>query len=173
MELGALVCTAKNPDCDQCPVRTHCAARQLGLQAEIPGKVTKTKYESRKEYAFVVTRTASRDADPCYLMQPLPEGSRWAGLWDFPRTIQRSIDSAEEAAVEVSLAIGKPIKVGEPLTRIKHAVTKYRIELQVHHAELSRKPFTPKPPWKFVSSQEMADLPLSVTGRKIARLLSS
>jgi len=30
MELGALVCTSKNPNCDACPVRPRCAWRQAG-----------------------------------------------------------------------------------------------------------------------------------------------
>lgn len=30
MELGALVCTAKNPLCDQCPIGEHCAFLAAG-----------------------------------------------------------------------------------------------------------------------------------------------
>jgi A/G-specific adenine glycosylase len=33
MELGALVCHARNPDCDACPVRSLCAWRQAGYPA--------------------------------------------------------------------------------------------------------------------------------------------
>ena len=36
MELGALVCTPKNPRCSDCPVSALCAAREAGLQEEIP-----------------------------------------------------------------------------------------------------------------------------------------
>ena len=191
MELGALVCTAKTPKCDQCPVKNHCVAHDQGLEAEIPGKVTKVKYEDRKEYAFVVaekpdsdirgsekadtkkvhTKKQTDNPPPRYLMRPLPAGGRWAGLWDFPRTIERSLDSAEIAAAELSQSLGEPLQVGHHLIRIKHAVTKFRIELQVHHAILSADKFKPEHPWRFVSPQEMEDLPLSVTGRKIAKLL--
>ena len=176
MELGALVCTPKNPDCDECPVRKHCATHAKGLQAEIPGKLAKIKYESRREYAFVIRETSSggKRSDR-YLMRPLPSGVRWAGLWDFPRTIERSIDSVEEAAVEVSQNLNHPLQVGDLLTRIKHAVTKYRIELRVHDASVVvKKPgtkFRQTSPWQFVSVAEMEKLPLSVTGRKIAKLL--
>ena len=175
MELGALVCTPKNPKCDACPVKKHCAANQLGKQAEIPGKLAKIKYESRREYAFVVRESNSSEVSPRYLMRALPEGVRWSGLWDFPRTIERSIDTVEEAAVEVSVALNQAMEVGQPLTKIKHAVTKYRIELQVHHAELpavtSADHFESDSPWMFVTAKQMKKLPLSVTGRKIAKLL--
>lgn len=37
MELGALICTAKDPKCSQCPIRDHCVSRCQGLNVlEIP-----------------------------------------------------------------------------------------------------------------------------------------
>ncbi len=35
MELGALVCTARNPDCAQCPVRSQCTWYQAGQPASV------------------------------------------------------------------------------------------------------------------------------------------
>ena len=45
MELGALVCTAKNPRCDACPIRNECAWRATGYP-EYDGlrKATQKKY---------------------------------------------------------------------------------------------------------------------------------
>ena len=42
MELGALVCTPKAPQCETCPVREYCAARLDGVQLSLPVK-TKAK----------------------------------------------------------------------------------------------------------------------------------
>src|SRR4030095_7135425 len=36
MELGATVCTPRNPQCLLCPVREHCAAFAAGVQERIP-----------------------------------------------------------------------------------------------------------------------------------------
>ena len=36
MDLGALVCTPRQPSCLLCPVAAHCGARRLGLQDVIP-----------------------------------------------------------------------------------------------------------------------------------------
>ncbi|HLT60464.1 MAG TPA: A/G-specific adenine glycosylase, partial [Microlunatus sp.] len=33
MELGAVICTARSPQCDRCPVRDHCAWRAAGYPA--------------------------------------------------------------------------------------------------------------------------------------------
>ncbi|MES1157531.1 MAG: A/G-specific adenine glycosylase [Haliangium ochraceum] len=41
MELGALVCTPRNPRCDACPVSGVCAARAGGLAAALPNRSPK------------------------------------------------------------------------------------------------------------------------------------
>ncbi len=166
MELGALVCTPKNPACDQCPVVRICCARRDGLENEIPGKVSHVRYENRTEYALLLGKGKE------YLLRPLPAGGRWAGLWDFPRTTTESFASIEAAARHLSKEIGIRIEPKHRVTTIRHAVTKYRISLHVHDAELVDRRRKPPRPWRYVSVGAMADLPMSVTGRKIASLLN-
>jgi A/G-specific adenine glycosylase len=166
MELGALICTPKNPNCEQCPVSGICRARRDGLQEEIPGKVTNLRYEDRIEYALLLGK------DDGYLLRPLPSDGRWAGLWDFPRTTTESYSSVEAAAKHLSGAIGIELAAKHHVTTIRHSVTKYRISLHVHHAELLDHRRKPPRPWRYVSVDQMADLPMSVTGRKIASLLT-
>ncbi|TWU60297.1 A/G-specific adenine glycosylase [Rubripirellula tenax] len=174
MELGALVCTPKSPSCDTCPVRTCCRAHALGLETTIPGKVNSVKYESRSEFAFVIAdenRKRHQDSAPRYLVRPLPAGGRWAGLWDFPRTTEMSFASVEAAANDLAVPLGGVIRPTEKLTTIKHAVTKYRISLDVHTAVWADGKTSPPKPWRYVTTDEMDELPMSVTGRKIAKLL--
>ena len=166
MELGALVCTPKNPSCDQCPLSRICRARRDGVQAEIPGKVSNVRYEDRTEYALLLGK------DDRYLLRPLPSTGRWAGLWDFPRTTTESYSSVEAAAKHLSGAIGIDVAPKHHVTTIRHSVTKYRISLHVHHAELLDHRRKPPRPWEYVSVDQMSDLPMSVTGRKIVRLLT-
>lgn len=166
MELGALVCTPKTPGCDVCPVAKMCRAHQLGIEAEVPGKVTSISYESRTEFALVI-RSADR-----YWVRPLPAGSRWAGLWDFPRTTERSLDSVQQAAAELSPLIGATLVAGPRIMSIKHAVTKYRIRLDVHEATLDGDDAEPESPWRLMTIEEMSGLPMSVTGRQIVERLA-
>jgi A/G-specific adenine glycosylase len=170
MELGALICTPKSPKCEFCPVRSRCRAHADGLQEEIPGKVTRIQYERRTEFALVIQESSKRTSN--FLVRPLPEGGRWAGLWDFPRTTRESLDSVDCAAAELADQLGVPISAGLRLETFKHAVTKYRISLHVHEASLVRS-LQSKGPWRFVSLDEMSKLPMSVTGRQIADLLRS
>ncbi len=133
MELGALICLPKNPRCDQCPVQRICRARSDGLQNQIPGKVSNVRYEDRTEYVLLINNGDD------YLLRPLPPGGRWAGLWDFPRTTTKSFESVAAAARHLSEEIGLPVEPGIQIKTIRHAVTKYRISLHVHHAKLTNR----------------------------------
>lgn len=176
MELGALVCQPKNPSCDICPVLKHCHTAELGLQADIPGKIKKVAYEDRTEFAFVIQHP-KRKIDS-FLVRPLPEGGRWAGLWDFPRPTDVKTVTVGDAADWLSGQMETPVQPGLRLKTIRHAVTKYRISLHVHLAEINVATDAKKPvprimkPWKWVTLKEMNDLPMSVTGRKIADFLA-
>ncbi|MEM6468965.1 MAG: A/G-specific adenine glycosylase [Planctomycetota bacterium] len=172
MELGALVCTPKKPRCDICPVSSSCRANKLGLQDEIPGKIKAIQYENRTEFALVVRNQKSAR----YLVRPLPAKARWAGLWDFPRATDESTRSVEQATGWLAEQLGvqaKDIEVGDRLKTIRHAVTKYRITLNVHDATLNSDAGTSRlpEPWQWLSLDELSDKPLSVSGRKIAKWL--
>lgn len=52
MELGSLVCTAKNPKCTECPIASSCAWAIAGYPAsERPGKPKQKKYEGSDRQA--------------------------------------------------------------------------------------------------------------------------
>jgi A/G-specific adenine glycosylase len=182
MELGALICVPKAPKCDACPVRSFCAAHRLGLQHDIPGRIKRIDYQSRTEFALVVRRPADSAAgtgEPSgandeaeYLLRPLPEGSRWAGLWDFPRPTEIDTESVSGAADWLAGQLGVPVASGPRWKTIRHAVTKYRISLHVHLATVTRESEPPEP-WKWVPQKEFDELPMSVTGRKIANALAT
>lgn len=174
MELGALVCKPKSPQCESCCVRSSCQAYALGLQDEIPGKVKSLDYENRQEFAFVVPLRGS-DA---VLLCRVPAGQRWAGLWDFPRWTEGGGQTVQQAAAALSQRIGidlHPLTPLQPIATMKHAVTRYRITLQVHRTvpidaaqtDLASADF------RWLLPNQFGAVPLSVTGRKIATLLAS
>lgn len=47
MEIGALVCKPKNPDCLNCPLNTLCLAYNVGVPTDLPVKSNKTKVSNR------------------------------------------------------------------------------------------------------------------------------
>ena len=86
MELGALVCTPKNPDCAMCPLAKMCAAKKDGSWAEYPVKKGKKELPVRK-----VTSVIIRDAKGRVLLVQNREGGLLKGLWELP-TVEQTAD---------------------------------------------------------------------------------
>lgn len=79
MDLGATVCTPKNPKCLLCPWQRACAAREKGLETQLPRR--KQKVPLPQKYGFVLClRNQSGD----YLMHRRPEKGLLGGMVSFP-----------------------------------------------------------------------------------------
>lgn len=165
MELGATLCTPREPSCLLCPVSSLCPTRKAGLQAKIPSPKQKMKYEEVTEAAVVVR---SRRGE--VLVRRCQPGERWAGLWDFPRV---PFVDAVALTTAIGALIGLKIKLGERFTTLKHGVTRFRITLHAYHATTSiKRATTESDDLRWLPIAELATLPLSVTGRKLANLLA-
>ena len=86
MELGALVCTPKSPDCAKCPLAKMCAAKKDGSWADYPVRKGKKDLPVRK-----VTSVIIRDAKGRVLLVQNREGGLLKGLWELP-TIEAAAD---------------------------------------------------------------------------------
>ncbi|TWU16719.1 A/G-specific adenine glycosylase [Allorhodopirellula heiligendammensis] len=160
MELGALICTPREPKCLICPLAKCCVAHARGWQAEIPAKTNKIAYEPRSEFAALVSDPSGR-----WLVRQIPAGSRFAGMWDFPKAGPPEAHTLDEFAQWLATQAGGRWTIGEQMTSMKHAVTRYRITLHVHHA--TRRGSRPPAPWSFHSADELKHLPMSTTGRRL------
>ncbi|MEM8696397.1 MAG: A/G-specific adenine glycosylase [Pseudomonadota bacterium] len=56
MDLGATLCTARTPDCPECPIRTACAATHTADPARFPVKAAKKPKPVRHGTAFWIER---------------------------------------------------------------------------------------------------------------------
>lgn len=83
MELGAVVCLPKNPQCLVCPVSEWCRARQMGTQADFPVKIVSRKSVQEQRTLFWVER------DNQILAWRRPSTSRlMPGFWELPERVQ-------------------------------------------------------------------------------------
>jgi A/G-specific adenine glycosylase len=170
MELGSEVCAARTPRCEICPVALLCRANRQGRQLEIPPPKAKRRMETVRQ-AAVMVRKGGR-----VLLLRRPEGGRWAGLWDFPRfSIHGQTPAAirRELAEKVRTLTGAMVAPGRHVTTITHGVTRFHITLECYEAEyISRdsKPVTPLE-MRWLRPVELADYPLSSTGRRLANLV--
>ena len=78
MELGALVCTPRNPQCLICPVKKLCVAFKENRVEELPNLGKREAATARTFFAFVIER------DGKFLVQQRPVGIVNAHLWEFP-----------------------------------------------------------------------------------------
>ena len=171
MELGSLICKPRAPSCGMCPVAELCPTRAQGLQEEIPPPARKPTMESIHVAAAVIRRRNE------VLLVRNPDGERWAGLWDFPRFELAGVSTSptpERLAELVTERTGLTVQIERPLTTLKHGVTRFRITLdawlgQPTGGRLRRSPWSPR--WVKVS--ELDNLPLSVTGRKLVKVVSA
>ena len=79
MELGATICTPRNPDCDACPIAAWCEARRLGVQELRP----QPREQKPIPEQTVPTAVIERD-DGALLLVRRPEDGLLGGLWEFP-----------------------------------------------------------------------------------------
>ena len=56
MDLGATICTPRNPACALCPVSVDCQARAQGIQGELPKKVAKKARPFKRAAAFWIVK---------------------------------------------------------------------------------------------------------------------
>ena len=122
MELGALVCTPRNPSCLVCPVARHCVALRTGRVDELPAPKEKKPTRELRIPLYLV-----RDASGRVLMRR-ETGPLMHAMFHLPHG-------------DSSLLAGRPLRVIRPtlLGTFRHTVTTRRIEFAVYAAELPRR----------------------------------
>lgn len=124
MELGALLCTPRNPACEQCPVKLHCAARRLGKQGHLP----KLKSKRKTPHYTVAAAVISRDGQ--ILIAQRPEDGLLGGLWEFPGgKLEEGEDLLACLKREIREELNVEIEPGRPLGVYTHAYTHFRVTL--------------------------------------------
>ena len=86
MELGAMVCTPRSPDCDACPLAATCVARAAGRTAELPVLPPRKRASELprldRAAAWVV------EEGRVLLVRRRPDGL-YGGLWELPQAERR------------------------------------------------------------------------------------
>ena len=79
MDLGATLCTRKQPDCARCPVVNGCLAHQSNQQHVLPtARPRKVLPERRVSMPLLVSQSGS------ILLYQRPTTGLWGGLWSLP-----------------------------------------------------------------------------------------
>ena len=159
MELGALVCTPRQPRCGDCPVRGHCTALRTRRVEELPHKAAQPRSTARVFAAFVVA------SDGEFRVRQRPAEVVNGHLWEFPNV---ELNGTNKNARQLAqLTIGMVPEKIDPLAVIKHSITRYRITMNVFAVTLngSRSEVAGGGHWK--SLQELRKLPFAAAHKRV------
>lgn len=145
MELGALICSPRSPDCAACPVQNLCVAKKENLQAHLPNSGKRAATTEHRFLAFVI------EYKDKYLIRQRPSGVVNAHLWEFPN-VELPAESLPEKAFSSEFK-AKPAML-EKLCMIKHSITRYRITLEAYRVRLPSKPKTWRGVWRTAAECE-------------------
>jgi A/G-specific adenine glycosylase len=160
MELGAVICTPRNPRCADCPMARWCAARARNIQDRIPRAASRTTPRLIHHHAVVITRNGK------VLVQQRRRsinGSMWELMWQVP-TIESDRRLNE---TEIKNALGGKIDTLVEAGAFDHRTTHRRIRFHVYRASLTSRG------GKWCDVDRMIELPMSNAQRRIVESLRS
>ncbi len=137
MELGALVCTPRNPRCTQCPVQSLCMARQRGTVSLRPPRRPR---RSRPHYTVVLAYLVDPQGR-VLLTRRRPEGFL-GGLWELPggkvepgETLEQALH--REIHEELGLSLPQDLLYHGA---VNHGYTHFSVTLHLFEAPMTQEP---------------------------------
>ena len=115
MDLGATICTPRNPACGICPWLAGCAGHVRGIARELPWKLAKALKPTRRGQVWVARR-----ADGAVLLERRVAKGLLGGTLGFP-------GAGWDGTVEVAAVEGAWRDAGV----VKHTFTHFHLELRV------------------------------------------
>lgn len=127
MDLGATVCTPKNPKCLLCPWADVCRARRQGIAETLPRKAPKAEKAQRYGVAFVLV------CNRRVLVVRRPQKGLLAGMRGLPTTAWR----AEPWTLDEALAAAPLPAPFQDAGEVRHVFTHFPLALQVVAASVA------------------------------------
>jgi A/G-specific adenine glycosylase len=148
MDLGATICTPRNPACGICPVMTDCAARLAGTAPSLPAKTRKPPKPMRLGIAYL-----GRRADGAWLMERRPPHGLLGGMLGWPGSDwgENVPDCAPPVSAQWHVLAQE----------VRHTFTHFHLRLYLHVAHLPM-----SAPGMFIPAQEFSPAALPTVMRK-------
>jgi A/G-specific adenine glycosylase len=166
MELGALVCTPRQPACPACPLRRDCRALELRIVDRLP------EGRARRTPVPVTVAAALVERQGRILLVRRAEGRLMGRMWEVPQTSLES-RGLPDLVDELRERHGLDVRPGRLRARARHAITFRRIRVEAYEARLARQ--LPADPERYVwaGPAEIGTLPVSSLTRKVVRALQA
>ncbi len=156
MDLGAMICTPKAPQCPRCPWHKACLGRARGLVETLPRKAVKPDRPLKRGVAFVAV-----DAKGAILLQRRAEEGLLGGMMQPPLgPWAADFPSEPEALEQAPFAASWKRCPGF----VRHQFTHFELEIEVYSARLARRPRTQG---RWVQADALGEAALPTVMRKI------
>ncbi|HOZ45929.1 MAG TPA: A/G-specific adenine glycosylase [Candidatus Hydrogenedentes bacterium] len=131
MELGARICTPRNPACETCPACGSCDARAAGVQEARPVRRARRVAPHEEQVVAIIVRNGR------YLLARRPPRGLLGGLWEFPAAAiapGETHTAALERAARDLLAV--EIRPSGLVATINHTYSHLRVTLHAYRCSL-------------------------------------
>ena len=156
IELGATVCTPRNPRCGSCPVAACCDAFQTGRVNEIPAPKARATVTEIRAVALLVSQ------EDLVLLEERPKKGLLGGLHGVP--LEAIVTNRDEALSFLLERYGLP-ESGAWIGRVSHMMTHRQLELEVYGLKLE-----PRASSKTLSLEHPESVALSRLDQKVLAL---
>jgi A/G-specific adenine glycosylase len=163
MELGAIVCTPKAPQCPVCPLHDACKARKQGNPENFPKKANQKKIPHLEAVSAVIIKNGR------VLLRQRPPRGLLGGLWEFPNwETAKGKDLRRSLKNHLKKEMALTAKVASPVGTFKHTYTHFKLTLHVYYCKMTAE----KVRGKWVSLRDLRGHPMSRLHRRIADTLA-
>jgi len=151
MELGATICTPRNPSCDSCPLSGDCKAFSAKTQSTVPPPRSTPKRKRLHHYAVVLTCKGK------IAFEKRNDQGLWAGMWQVP-----TFESTKKVK---KIQVAKELQINGELSysgTFEHTLTHRIIAFSVFRCEVGE-----VDRYTWYESQALERIPLATAQRKV------
>lgn len=121
MDLGALVCKPTHPQCEACPLKSHCLSNQHQITHLYPAKKQKKTLPVKEQFFLVL-----HDDNNHIYLEKRPAPGIWGGLWCLP-----AVENNAGLLEHIEENYGFSNQTIWPFMRFKHTFTHFHLNIQV------------------------------------------
>lgn len=168
MELGAVVCTPRSPNCCGCPVAEGCVAKKRGEVHRLPELPERRAATPVRAVAAAIERSGK------LLLRRLPsDAPRFAGLWVLPHAEVGAGETPEQAVERAAREHGRVgVSVGSERATLTHTITRFRVTLTAYACKLETAPPRRADDLVWRAPSDIADLALPTPHRRLLAALA-
>jgi A/G-specific adenine glycosylase len=162
MELGALVCTPRNPRCEACPLAARCRARAEGQAEALPRKRARPARPIVRVVCACIT-----DGERVLVVKR--RAGLLAGTWSLPEAADRGARARPDVARELAEASGVRVAGVAYRGAVRHVFTHRDVTAELFRVDAANAG-SPAPDRRWVAPAALGALGLSSFARKTVQM---